>query len=348
MRVFVYEFITAGGFLDRPCGEIPGSLLAEGTALRDALVADFATLPGCDVCVLADARLPLPSDSNARVRCVRSTQEHDAAFVECSHSADWSLIVAPEFAGHLERLARCVIDVGGRLLGPPLAVIAVAADKQRLAEHLRARGMRAPRGVSLDADEALPRAFDYPAVLKPIDGCGSLGVQRVDRADGAHDRDPQIAARWRLEEHCEGIPASVAVLCGPRGNRPLLACRQTLSDDGRFTYLGGSLPLSETLNRRAQRLAMRAVQSLGDVIGYVGVDLALGADPTGTNDTVIEINPRLTTSYVGLRAACGTNLARAMIDIAVGRELDLAFNERRVRFDASGNVWQTEIVEHLP
>jgi len=348
VRIFVYEFVTAGGFLDRPASEIPGSLLAEGTAMRDALVADFAALAGCNVCVLADVRLTAPTHAFARVRSVGSTEEHDAAFVECAREAAWSLIVAPEFDGRLERLARRVIDVGGRLLGPSPTVIALATDKQRLAEHLRSLGVRASRGISLGVHEALPRNFHYPAVLKPIDGCGSLGVRRVDGADSALERDSRVATRWRLEEHCDGMPASVAVLCGPRGNCPLPACRQTLSEDARFTYLGGSLPLSDASNRRAQRLALRAVQSLGEVIGYVGVDLVLAADPSGTNDTVIEINPRLTTSYVGLRAACESNLARAMIDAAVGRMPNLNVSERRVGFDPSGNVWQTETVEHLP
>lgn len=93
---------------------------------------------------------------------------------------------------------------------------------------------------------------------------------------------------------------------------------------------------------------MQAVQSLGEVIGYVGVDQVLDVEASGERDTVIEINPRLTTSCVGLRAACKTNLAQAMIDSAEGRAPQLTFSDRRVRFDASGNVWQTEPVEHLP
>ena len=53
-------------------------------------------------------------------------------------------------------------------------------------------------------------------------------------------------------------------------------------------------------------------------VGYVGVDLVLGREPDGSEDVVIEINPRLTTSYVGLRAAARTNLAEAMWQVAQG------------------------------
>jgi predicted ATP-grasp superfamily ATP-dependent carboligase len=55
------------------------------------------------------------------------------------------------------------------------------------------------------------------------------------------------------------------------------------------------------------------VATLPTPLGYLGVDLVLGDDPSGADDRVIEINPRLTTSYVGLRAAALCNLAEAML-----------------------------------
>jgi predicted ATP-grasp superfamily ATP-dependent carboligase len=86
-------------------------------------------------------------------------------------------------------------------------------------------------------------------------------------------------------------------------------------------------------------MAIRALQTLGDLCGYVGVDLVLGRDGE-SEDTVIEINPRLTTSYVGLRAASRGNLAQAMLDAAIGRQPILSFDEKPVRFNATGETWQ--------
>ena len=59
-----------------------------------------------------------------------------------------------------------------------------------------------------------------------------------------------------------GVAASVALLCGPVGVHPLPPCRQHLSDDERFGYLGGSLPLADVLARRATELARRAVAAV--------------------------------------------------------------------------------------
>lgn len=346
MRIFVYEFVTAGGFLDSALGEIPSSLLAEGSAMRNALAADFAALPGCQVSLLEDDRLPERRLEGVDHCRVESLETHDRAFAACASAADWSVVVAPEFDGHLERLARRVVDVGGRLLGPSPEVIALAADKHRLAEHLRAHGVPAPRGIQVDCSEPLPADFRYPAVLKPIDGCGSLGVQRVDCAGAPVDRELDIASRRRLEEFCEGVPVSVALLCGPAGTCPLPPCRQALSTDGRFTYLGGSLPLDDAADQApAKQLALRAIKTLGEVTGYLGVDLVLGRDAAPGGDVVIEINPRLTTSYVGLRAASRVNLAQAMIDAACGRAPILSFDDRSIRFNAAGKAWNDTFAE---
>ena len=70
----------------------------------------------------------------------------------------------------------------------------------------------------------------------------------------------------------------------------------------------------------------------------MGVDLVLGREPDGSEDFVIEINPRLTTSYVGLRAAARSNLAEAMWHVAQGETQSVEFGDRPIEFDSSGNV----------
>ncbi len=52
------------------------------------------------------------------------------------------------------------------------------------------------------------------------------------------------------------------------------------------------------------------------VRGFVGLDLLLG--DCVSEDCVIEINPRLTTSYVGLRRMIHGNLAARLFDLETG------------------------------
>jgi predicted ATP-grasp superfamily ATP-dependent carboligase len=90
-----------------------------------------------------------------------------------------------------------------------------------------------------------------------------------------------------------------------------------LSDDGRFRYLGGTVPLDSALCRRAMSLGQRAVEAVDGLLGYVGVDLVLGE--SADHDWIIEINPRPTTSYLGLRALSRSNLAETILRVARGQ-----------------------------
>jgi predicted ATP-grasp superfamily ATP-dependent carboligase len=73
-------------------------------------------------------------------------------------------------------------------------------------------------------------------------------------------------------------------------------------------------------------------------MGWLGIDLILGEADDGSQDYVIEINPRLTTSYVGLRALSNTNLAQAMLDVALGHEPHLNWKPGKVTWSADGVV----------
>jgi predicted ATP-grasp superfamily ATP-dependent carboligase len=153
------------------------------------------------------------------------------------------------------------------------------------------------------------------------------------------DYDPApLGPEARLERYCPGLAASVAVLCGPAGNLPLPACRQRISNEGRFRYLGGEAPLDPVRFRRAQSLALAAIGCLPPTIGYIGVDLVLGESADGSDDVVIEVNPRLTTSYIGLRRLVQTNLAAAMLAVAEGQVIDLSQARPSVTFDLEGVV----------
>ena len=116
-------------------------------------------------------------------------------------------------------------------------------------------------------------------------------------------------------------------------------CWQRLSADGRFSYRGGAVIREKELANRATALAAQALAAMPPALGYVGVDLVLGDDPDGADDVVIEINPRLTTSYVGLRRAVVENLAGAMIHVGDGREVTLTIRDEAIEFNAAGAVW---------
>jgi predicted ATP-grasp superfamily ATP-dependent carboligase len=330
MRVFVYEHLCATRTAD--C-----SLRIEGQAMLAAVAEDFGRVPGVQPVVLvAGDWSPLPGP--VRVRQVRPGEE-EAAFREMAGAADFTLVIAPEFDGILETRCRWVEEAGGRLLGPGAAEVRATADKLQLAERLRARGVPTPPCTLLPSS-----AVVFPAVLKPRHGAGSQATFLVQRYEELAACAARAAVEGRqddliLQPFVPGRPASVAFLLGPRQEIALLPTSQSLSADGRFRYQGGSLPLPSGLACRAQRLAAMAVQAVPGLRGYVGVDLVLGELADGNQDQVIEINPRLTTSYVGLRALAATNLAGALLQVVCGEPTaDLAWRAGAVDFQADGTI----------
>jgi predicted ATP-grasp superfamily ATP-dependent carboligase len=341
MRILVYEFVTGGGWFSIEPTAPAGSLLAEGAAMLAALAADFGSLAECEVHVLHDARLVRPSLPGIRFQNIANAAAEREQLARLSSQADWTVLIAPEFAGHLLERVRLVEREGGRLLSPNSSVVVLASDKHATALHLAAAGVPVPRGIALSTGERLPADFSYPAVLKPRDGAGSLGVRLVRSDDST-----AVATPSRLETFCPGRAASVACLCGPQGIVPLVAGEQFLGSD--FSYQGGSLPLDAHLTERACALAVHALGTLPKPLGYLGVDLVLGDDSAGRQDFVIEINPRLTTSYVGLRRLSRTNLAGQLIAVAEGRAPELCWNEARVHFSSSGVSHLSPSSERVP
>ena len=140
-----------------------------------------------------------------------------------------------------------------------------------------------------------------------------------------------------LQPFVPGTAASVAFLIGPAGLYPLPPCLQHVAPETDFRYDGGEVPIPPALAARAVALGLRAIGCMPGLCGYVGVDLVLGPDPAGNSDAAIEINPRLTTSYVGLRALADGNVARALLAVCDGEKpAPVRWKPGRVRFRPDG------------
>lgn len=268
----------------------------------------------------------------------QSSQGSYEAFRSLAARAHYTLVIAPETGGRLEYLCREVLQAGGRLLGPSPDAVRLTADKLALARHWDRHGVPTPPTWELGDQPA-----GVPVVVKPRDGAGSqaTAIRSPSPPEAGGEGDRMSLPNWPspmiAQEYVSGFAASVAFLIGPAQIVPLLPCEQLLSTDGRFTYLGGRLPIAPDLAARGVRIAEQAIRCVPGLLGYVGVDVVLGDDG---RDWAIEINPRLTTSYVGLRVLARFNLAEAMLATAQGQPLPaLAWHDRRIEFTPAGGVF---------
>jgi predicted ATP-grasp superfamily ATP-dependent carboligase len=142
-----------------------------------------------------------------------------------------------------------------------------------------------------------------------------------------------------VQPYVSGQPASVSFLTGLREPFALLPATQDIRTAGQFFYCGGAIPIREDPSRRAIAIASQAVSAVPGLRGYVGVDIVLGAAEDGSEDYVIEINARLTTSYLALRVLATTNLAEALLETAASETSpDVRWRDGSVRFWPDGRV----------
>ena len=114
-------------------------------------------------------------------------------------------------------------------------------------------------------------------------------------------------------------------------------------NNARFEYRGGTVP---ALSGRAVERLRTAVESIAGLRGFVGVDFLW--DTARQHATLLEINPRPTTSYVGLsRLLPPGRLARAWLDACSPKAGDLehlvtlaetVHGQRPLSFDAKGQL----------
>jgi len=336
MRVFIYEFVVGGGCAEKP----QGPLLTAGLAMVAALVDDFRRIPGVHVETIVDLRLaatvtPLTSLANVTLHWIDSTQNHWSTIDRLCQECDAGLFVAPELSGFLEKVTRVATNRPIALLGPSAQTVALFSDKHRSADWLSNRGISVPSGRLLTSASDVSVDQTFPAIIKPIDGAGSLGVRVVNGIRDLHQLDWSDRKTRRLETFCSGQPASVAILSDGTSRRLFPPCRQFFSQ-GSFEYRGGCVLADGPLSDRATRLAYQVARALPDDRGYIGVDIVLGDNPDGSGDQVIEVNPRMTTSYVGLRASTDTNLAHLILDPT--RDIDLRFPRRPLEFRSDGRL----------
>jgi predicted ATP-grasp superfamily ATP-dependent carboligase len=336
VKVFVYEHLTGGGYFSKSPPNIPsGSLLDEGRAMMEAVVADFVAA-GFEVATQRDARLRRHEEPrvDASAVVIGSRAAERSAFARLATEADWTVVVAPEIDDELSRRVQRVEDVGGRLLGPSVNAVRRASDKWKTYQCLTENGVPTPFTWLIGDESRVYLESNDLVVRKPRWGAGSSGVRLCSPSELRRDSAGFIGQRF-----CPGISVSVAFLIGPNARQRLAPCHQRLSSDGEFRYLGGQLPLRDELQSRATELGKAAIGSvIDDACGYVGVDLVLGEALDGGDDYVIEVNPRLTTSYVGLRKAFRGNLAEAMVGIANGEATTLRFDDKPLQFDTHGKV----------
>lgn len=240
-----------------------------------------------------------------------------------SHRCDKILVIAPEvleeflptdqqpqtFADGVKLLR----GNGHNVVAADDRVLRLAADKWQSAELLIQSGVPHPATYDHEASRQVSHGHtDHPSgwIVKPRWGFGSQSVRRHHSlAAAGHD----CGTRDVIQQFVDGEPVSISAVVGKGRVQFLPAMRQHIDPED-FGYSGSSGPLDSELDQRCRKMASQAIDALSiSNAGYVGFDIVLAARPAG--DRLIEINARLTSSYVELRRIVPFNIAEWIFGI---------------------------------
>jgi tyramine---L-glutamate ligase len=322
LKVIVYEHASGGGYASQ---SIPQSILSEGFGMLRCLVADFKAA-GHEVTVLLDSRLsklnpPISADCTVPIfypeepkRFLKNTAKiNDAVY-----------IIAPETKQTLQSLVEVSEGTGKVSLNCESQSIKRAANKTVFFETLQKFGVL-PKTTLLNLDEDLAKVkltikkeLCYPIVLKPADGVGCSGLSLVDQETQLANAIKKISAestirRFIAQEFIRGQAASVSLLSTGKKAAALSLNKQNIvlaNPNGDSSYEGGTVPFDHWLKQEAFSISQKLVENFPGLRGYIGIDLVL----TEHKVFVVDVNPRLTTSYIGLRIVEEFNIAQALLD----------------------------------
>ena len=322
MKVIVYEHGSGGGYAGQP---IPPAVLSEGFGMLRSIVADFKAA-GHEVTVLLDARIsklnpPLDAESVVPIFYPKEPAKFLSSIAKIN---DALYIIAPETGKTLQSFVELAEKTKKTSLNCESNAIEKVADKAVFYETLQKLAVT-PKTVILNLDDGLAKAkqkvkkeLGYPVVLKPADGISCSGLSLVNEEAQLAKAVAKISAecsskRFIAQEFVRGEAASVSLLSTGKKAMALSLNKQNIilaSSDAISSYQGGIVPFDHWLKQEAFKVAEKVAEAFSGLRGYVGIDFVL----TEHKPFVVDINPRLTTSYIGLRKVAGFNVAQALVN----------------------------------
>jgi predicted ATP-grasp superfamily ATP-dependent carboligase len=313
VKILVFEYITGGGFNKQ---ELPDSLVSEGSLMLNALLDN---LNGFDVTVMLDWRInELVCETRINKVIIRPEHNIKEEFARLVKQSDSVWPIAPEFDSILQTLCQTVESLGKVLLTSPATAVVIAGNKFKTYELLNRHQIAAVPTRMLD--DTYFSSFDRLRtggewMVKPIDGVGCADSYLITSRQDFE----QIASRkssYIIQPHLHGAKTS-------------LSC---LFKQGRGWLVSVNLQRFELINRQYhlidivvnhhpdsgsyQQLITKIASALPELWGYVGIDL-IENDQTW----VLEINPRLTTSFAGIYDALGINIAESVLQLLHGEPI---------------------------
>ncbi len=346
MKLLVFEFATATGLNDP-------SFKAEGRAMLCGLLDDLKDFKTYHLISdhtehLSDHSIPITVHGKLDKWLESNIQGFDAC-----------IPIAPEENNILHDLTLIIENKGVKVIGSSSEAVKLTTNKYETYKSLKDKYpiIKTDR-VYFKADNQ--KINDYEGrnrnlfknngskVLKPANGVSCSGVMVVKTMKEfmrAHDIIHEITdlPYFIVQDYKPGITVSVSLLCNGDSAVPLsLNLQDVKLDAGEIKYQGGKVPFEHDLSKLAIETAKNAVESIGGLKGYVGVDMILDED--NNEIRLVEINSRLTTAYVALRKIINLNLGEAILKSVQGELPNNIILNGEINFIKEGDTLRISVL----
>ncbi|MCL7475894.1 MAG: ATP-grasp domain-containing protein [ANME-2 cluster archaeon] len=285
MNIMVAEYAVGTGE--------SGTILLEGRAMLDVLVRSF---------VDSGHRVLYPTSGTIlQSGTAVITDDLERTIEQLSSQCDAGLVVAPdELLGDLTEL----VEEHTVNLGCPSVSVRVCADKLECARILEKEGIQVPDTIISGGQEVF--SLGDRLVLKPRWGCASEDTTLTRYSCATMIPEGFVATRF-----IEGQHLSASMVVGDTV-LPLTVNKQHIKIGNDIMYDGGTVGIDCGRNDEIFEVAGHTARVLG-CKGYVGIDIVLAEEPW-----VIDVNPRPTTSIIGIEKVMDEKLGELLLRAGFG------------------------------
>jgi len=319
-KIFVFEFVSGGGYNQI---DIPSSLFCEGYAMLRTTIEDFKKL-GFQIITLLDIRIEFLSQylKADMIELVKNNDEYIKNYTECVKESSYCFIIAPEFSNILYNLTKIAKDNKKTVLSVDLEGIWLGTSKLITYNFFLENKVNTPQTYAIpfkkkfDLEFVLQKFYTLrcPIIIKPEDGVGSESIfyfetkeQIIHFFEDSNEK-LDLSRNYILQEYIDGEDLSASIINNVCSEKPetmnliilsinaqIIKFKDSINDS---IYLGGFTPVIDYALLKDSLEKILKNMDLSSFRGYFGIDFIKKAD---NSLYFIEINPRLTTSYIGIR-----------------------------------------------
>ncbi len=310
MKWLIWEYMTGGGMIGQA---LPWRLALEGWLMVKALATDLAEIPGMESVLLLDRRLAEQAgDIAGRIQGHWLDSPADLRYWLDYYAKLGAGVwpIAPESDNILAEQVVNLRQQFSHVQALDQAALAVFSDKWASYRWCLEKALPTPETVCYRPDR-LP-GFPPPWVVKPRWGVGCEGMRYLSGMDALNNwaAGTPDAKNFLLQPYIAGEALSLSVVFN-NGHGELITVnrQQVVVDDGSFSFAGVHVNCRSVEDRYLDWLQCFS-QSFSGLHGYLGIDFIKASSG---DCWLVDINPRLTTAYAGIREAVGVNIAAKLL-----------------------------------